>query len=246
MTLRHFLATSDNPLAQLARRSVRAVNELSVPAPKLLALPLRHGVVATRELYYFGIRVFVCEPLFKTYCKEYGKNLHTGTYLHYITGRGDIILGDNVLFDGKIGIVFASRFAARPVLKVGNNTGFNHGCQIYVGKGLTVGNDCRISGNVTFFDTPGHPSDPERRKAGEPPRDEDVKPITIEDNVWIGRQAVIGPGITVGEGSIVSNNSVVMSDVPAYTIVAGNPARKIAVLTRPGAEDVVPVHRESK
>jgi acetyltransferase-like isoleucine patch superfamily enzyme len=56
--------------------------------------------------------------------------------------------------------------------------------------------------------------------------------VTIEDNVWIGRNAVICPGVTVGEGSVVSGGAIVMSDVPPYSIVAGNPARKIGVLPR--------------
>ena len=50
---------------------------------------------------------------------------------------------------------------------------------------------------------------------------------------------LIFPGVTIGEGSVVSAGSVVVSDVPPYTIVAGNPARKIGVLTRPEAAPTV-------
>jgi acetyltransferase-like isoleucine patch superfamily enzyme len=57
-----------------------------------------------------------------------------------------------------------------------------------------------------------------------------VKPVRIHDNVWIGRNAIVHPGVTIGEGSIVSAGAVVMSDVPPMSIVAGNPARKIGTL----------------
>jgi maltose O-acetyltransferase len=66
--------------------------------------------------------------------------------------------------------------------------------------------------------------------AGEPARYEDVRPITVGDNVWIGTGAIIFPGVTIGDNSVVSTGSVVMTDVPANVIVAGNPARKIATL----------------
>jgi acetyltransferase-like isoleucine patch superfamily enzyme len=55
-----------------------------------------------------------------------------------------------------------------------------------------------------------------------------VQPITIGDNVWIGRNALVFPGVTVGENSIVAAGAVVTSDVPPGSVVAGNPARRIA------------------
>ena len=54
--------------------------------------------------------------------------------------------------------------------------------------------------------------------------------VIIEDNVWIGQGAVVHPGVTIGEGSVVSARAVVMSDVPRFSIVAGNPARRIGTL----------------
>ena len=202
----------------------------SLPAPRLVFVPALHAVLAVRAAYYFVARVFVCEPLFKAYCREYGCNLHTGVFLHWVQGRGDIILGDDVIFDGKSSITFAARYCDRPTLRVGSNTGFNHNVTLVVGREITIGSHCRIAGGVAIFDVNGHPADPEARREGRPPSPEEVKPVRIGDNVWIGRNAIIHPGVRIGEGSIVSAGAVVMSDVPPLSVVAGNPARKIGVL----------------
>jgi len=181
-------------------------------------------------VYRFGMRVFICEPLFKAACTRYGKGVHTDIYIHCIMGKGDIVLGDRVLMDGKCVIAFASRFTEHPTLSVGDNTGIGHLCRFTIGKRITIGRNCRLAGEVWLFDSPGHPADPEARRQGISAADEDVRPITIGDNVWIGRRALIFPGVTIGEGSIVAAGAAVMSDVPPYTAVAGNPARKISAL----------------
>jgi acetyltransferase-like isoleucine patch superfamily enzyme len=90
---------------------------------------------------------------------------------------------------------------------------------------------------VSMRDSDGHAVEAEARKRGDPPDIESVRPIVIEDNVWVGAGSVIGPGVTLGEGSVVAARSVVQSSVAPYTIVAGNPARRVGIVPR--AEDVV-------
>lgn len=53
------------------------------------------------------------------------------------------------------------------------------------------------------------------------------KPIVIEDDVWIGAGAFLGPGVRIGRGSVVGARAVVTRDVPSWKVVAGNPARII-------------------
>jgi acetyltransferase-like isoleucine patch superfamily enzyme len=223
----HYLATSDVWFARLARRVYRSVENFSVPAPRPIVRPLLTIILCVRAIYFFVARVFFCEPLFKAYCKRHGRNLHTGPYLHWIQGKGEIVLGDGVTIDGKCSFAFASRYTARPMLIIGHYTGIGHNCAFTIGRQIKIGDHCRIAADVRMFDSPGHPTDPVARLAHLPAAPEDVRSITIGDNVWIGRNAIIYPGVTIGNDSTVGMGAVVLNDVPSKTVVVGNPARQV-------------------
>jgi acetyltransferase-like isoleucine patch superfamily enzyme len=138
-----------------------------------------------------------------------------------------------VSIDGKCSFVFSSRYCERATLENGDLTGIGAGCSFVVGKRITIGRYCVVAGGTSMFDSNGHPADPEERLAGLPPTAEEVRPIDIGDNVWVGIRSTIYPGVKIGEGSIVSANSVVRSNVRPYTLFAGSPARKVAELPRP-------------
>ena len=235
-----FLATADHPVAKTARTVRKQVHQFSVPVPKAIAVPMRFARLAASTAYAFGKRTLVAEPIFKSYCKSYGERLRTDSAVHYVTGRGDIVIGDDVVLDGCIGIHFASRYSEAPSLTIGDRTGIGHNCILTIGKSITIGRDCRIASDVLIFDSSGHPADPEARLAGRAAPPEEVRPVVIHDNVWIGIRSIISPGVTIGEGSVVSAASVVLADVPPYTVVAGNPARRIAALTPPHQHSQTP------
>jgi len=236
--MRKFFATSNHPLARFTRRMRRW--RFSLPAPQLIVWPLLKLYLAGRFVWYTFRRVFIAEPLFKAYCTKYGRGLHTDIFIHWIEGKGSIIIGDDVLVDGKCGFAFASRFSDNPTLEIGDHTGIGHLCSFTVARKITIGRHCRIASGVWMFDSPGHPIDPDARRAGRPPNPEDARPISIGDNVWIGRDAIIYPGVTVGNNSIISAAAVVTADVPENTVVAGNPARKIMAIPSPKPVDGVP------
>ncbi|MGA3081578.1 MAG: acyltransferase [Terracidiphilus sp.] len=177
--------------------------------------------------------MFICEPLFKAYCAKYGRNLRTDCHIHWVAGKGDIVIGDNVTIDGKINIKFAARFADRPALQIGDNTGIGHGCIFTIGKLISIGRSCSLSGDIEIMDSNAHRTDPASRLAYEPPAPEEVQPVVIRDGVWIGKHCIIFPGVKIGEGSVISAGSVVRTHVPAYSVVAGNPAKVMFRLKKP-------------
>jgi acetyltransferase-like isoleucine patch superfamily enzyme len=235
MNFRHVLVTSDHSIAR-AIRGLARLRSLTLPVPHPLCRILLAVFLVFRGIYYWCFRVLIAEPLFKGYCQSYGRNVRTDVFVHWIQGRGDLIIGDDVLVDGKCSFNFAARFTEHPTLLVGSGTGIGHGCVFTIGKRITIGRNCRIAAGVWMFDSPGHPSDPGARINNSPPSESDVRPIAIADNVWIGGHAVIFPGVTIGEGSIISAAAVVTADVPANAIVAGNPARRIGMLATTSAE----------
>ena len=108
---------------------------------------------------------------------------------------------------------------------MGNNVYCNMDCVFLDVNTITIGNNVMLGPRVNLF-TAGHPIDADVRIS-------DLEfglPIVIEDKVWIGGNATILPGVTVGENSIVAAGAVVTKDVPANSIVGGNPARLIRMI----------------
>ncbi len=111
-------------------------------------------------------------------------------------------------------------------IEVGENFGANYNLTVLdVGK-VTIGDNVLIAPNVSIY-TAGHPVHPVSRASGY----EYGIPVTIGSDVWIGGSAVILPGVTVGDGSVIGAGSVVTRDVPANVIAAGNPCRVIREIT---------------
>ena len=119
----------------------------------------------------------------------------------------------------------------------------NWGCHTYLGDNvyanfnltlvddtyIYIGNSVMIGPNVTIA-TAGHPIDPDLRR--------DVAqfnmPVRIGDNVWIGANSVVLPGVTIGENSVIGAGSIVTKDIPANVVAVGNPCR---VLREVGQHD---------
>jgi acetyltransferase-like isoleucine patch superfamily enzyme len=111
--------------------------------------------------------------------------------------------------------------AAGNEIRVGRNVFVNQNCTFYDLGGLDIADDVMIGPNVSIITT-SHPIAPSQRRAFTIGR-----PIVIEKGVWIATGATIIGGVTVGENSVVAAGSVVTRDVPANTLVGGNPARVI-------------------
>jgi len=114
---------------------------------------------------------------------------------------------------------------AEAMISIGANTRI-HGSCIHARESITIGNNCLIAANALIVDSSGHDisfPDVENRihTTGE------ASPVAVEDNVWIGANSIVLPGVRIGSGSIIGAGSVVTKDVPAFSVAAGNPARVI-------------------
>ncbi len=84
---------------------------------------------------------------------------------------------------------------------------------------IRLGNDVVVSQYSYLCSATHDPSDPRFKLV--------TAPITIEDQAWVAADVFVGPGVTVGEGSVVGARASAYKDVPAWTIVGGNPAKPI-------------------
>lgn len=105
-------------------------------------------------------------------------------------------------------------------ISIGKNVFINHACSFLDLGGITIEDQVLIGPRVNLV-TENHPADPAER------RSIITKPIVIKRNAWIGTNATILPGVTIGENAIVAAGAVVSKDVPANTIVGGIPAKFI-------------------
>lgn len=105
-------------------------------------------------------------------------------------------------------------------LTIGKRVFINAGCKFQDQGGLTIGNDTLI-GHNTVIATLNHDIDPDHRGDLIP------APVKIGNKVWIGANATILPGITIGNGAIIAAGAVITKNVPDNAIVAGVPAKII-------------------
>lgn len=104
-------------------------------------------------------------------------------------------------------------------IHVGNDFYAGYNCTILDMAEVHIGDNCMLGPNVGIY-TAGHSIEPEgRNKSGY------AIPIKVGNDVWIGGSCVVLAGVIIGDNSIVAAGSVVTKDVPANTIVAGNPAK---------------------
>ena len=111
-------------------------------------------------------------------------------------------------------------------ISVGENFYTNHNCVILDGAKVTFGDNVFIAPNCCFS-TAGHPLDAEQRNKGL----EIALPITVGNNVWIGANVCVLPGVTIGDNSVIGAGSVVTRDIPPNVIAVGNPCRVMRQIT---------------
>ncbi len=111
-------------------------------------------------------------------------------------------------------------------IEAGKNLFINYNCTILVVARVKIGDNCQMAPNVAIY-TAGHPIHPVSRNS----LYEYGKEITIGDNVWIGGNTVICPGVHIGDNVVIGAGSVVTRDIPSWSVAAGNPCRVIRQIT---------------
>lgn len=111
-------------------------------------------------------------------------------------------------------------------IEVGKNFFANYNCTIIDVAKVVIGDNCQMAPNVSIY-TAGHPVHPVARNSAY----EYGIEVTIEDNVWIGGNTVILPGVHIGSNTVIGAGSVVTHDIPDWVVAAGNPCKVIRKIT---------------
>jgi acetyltransferase-like isoleucine patch superfamily enzyme len=222
-----------SPVFLMLKRIVQGVRSFRLPLPDFLRPVLRIGFY-TQQVTLNAIRwllaVLIYEPLFRGRCSSAGKRLRV-TRMPFVLGPTSIYIGDDVSFFGKVDIG-SGYVCENPKLILHDRVHLGHNVLFVVNRLIEIESDVNLGSGVCVMDSDGHPRELAARIADLPPGEDEVKPVRICRGAWIGQNACILKGVTVGEGAIVSTYSVVVTDVPPHTVVMGNPARVVVKNTR--------------
>jgi acetyltransferase-like isoleucine patch superfamily enzyme len=222
----------ESPLQRRIFAALKAASAFGVPT-----VPgLHHALLAERRFRKGPLRLFASkvyyEPLLRLQCHSVGKGLLLHEDMPKIMGNLSIRLGERVTLSGAQVWIAAGSGPAKE-LEIGDDSSIGHGAEFVVGDSIRIGRHVRIANRVQLNGYDGHPLDPLARARNEPPSPDRWGPITVLDYAWIGYNATILKGVTIGRGAIVASCSLVTEHVPDLTIVAGNPARTVRQLPAP-------------
>ena len=166
-----------------------------------------------------------------------GKNRLIGSFYIRIKKNGKIVIGKDLTISSGLcynpisrNIRTALFVEDNAVINIGNNVGISGAC-IWAHDSITIGDNVKIGGDTVIIDSDCHSLDADIRKTN---KDQDCKinkPIIIENDVLIGARCIVLKGVTIGARSIIGAGSVVVKDVPADCIAAGNPCKVIRNVT---------------
>jgi len=132
-------------------------------------------------------------------------------------------------FEGLLAAIGEDTFIRSPFhcdygdgITIGSRTFINFNCTMLDGAPITIGDECLLAAGVQLI-TATHPVDPGPRRAAV----EQALAVTVSDGVWLAAGALVCPGVTIGENTVVGAGAVVTRDLPAGVVAYGNPARVV-------------------
>lgn len=212
----------ENPFYSGMKTILMKVMYMEIPGVKYIFVPLYEFVILWRFCFHWLVEKLVYVPVFKARCFRCGKGLSLPNGIPWIEGYSKIIIGNDVQLDDTV--ISSGHRTSEPTLIIGDRTVICYKTTISIGHQVTIGDDCLIASGCTISDNDGHPISPYRRMRKEAVRPDEIKPVVIEDNVWIGSGSTILKGVRIGKGSIIAARSLVSKDIPQYSIAMGVPA----------------------
>lgn len=164
---------------------------------------------------------------------DYGQKTQIDWAVRIFNNKNKIVLGDNVYLRAikkgyQAGMPYPTTIlidVKKAWVQIGSNTRIN-GAYIHAQKSISIGENCVIASGVNIMDSNGHNLYSLNRTKG---RDVPAE-IVIGNNVWLGLNAVILKGTTIGNNSVVSAGSVVRGSFPPNSLIVGNPAKTVKIL----------------
>lgn len=217
---------ADTPFYRTVKSVGRVIMRPRAPVLPRVMKPVLRGFY---ELHYLVIQtvrmlitVFYRHALFQGRCATIGKNV-TLDGLPFVDGHVDIHVGNNVWIGGRFD-VSSGKWMDRPQLIIKDYAEIGWNVLIAVNREVVIEEHARISSDCRISDSDGHPKEADLRRQNAPLNPKDIRPVRICRDAWIGRGTHILKGVTIGEGAVVAANSVVMTDIPPYSMALGNPA----------------------
>jgi len=195
----------------------------------LLFIRIFHFVISYNSLHFYRrVRRHLNAMWIGCELKQFGEHNTIGRNL-YLAGGRYIEIGNYTFIDNNCVLTAWDKYendSFNPCITIGNNCSFGEYNHITAINKIAIGNNVLTGRWITITDHAHGRTFLEELKT--PPAKRKLYSkgeVIIEDNVWIGDKATILPNIHIGRGAIIAANAVVSHDVPAYAIVAGNPAK---------------------
>lgn len=225
---------AETPFYARLKRLILDIQVFEIPMPGFTR-PFWSGLYQLRPFFFGGFRKLACVlyriPMFKSQCESVGRRLYLEQIPH-IAGKARVVLGDDVVISGNFGIA-AGRSYANPEVLLANKVFIGHNVFMQVGRRIEMEEGSALAGGCYVTDNDAHPMDIKARMRKEPVSPDQVLPVKICRWAWVGRGCYIMKGVTIGEFAVVGAGSVVISDIPPYSIAMGSPARVIKKLQPP-------------
>lgn len=166
-----------------------------------------------------------CSILRKVIYRIRGGHIGKGSNLppHLVTWPHQVFIGDNCILQPDIFFNYDHYWTPGPSILIGHRTFIGRGTEFNIQGRIEIGDDCLIASGCVFVDH-DHGKDPEKSMNTQP---NEIKPISIGNNVWIGTRCIVLKGVSIGDGSIVAAGSVVTKSISQGELWGGVPAKSL-------------------